>query len=389
MKLSLFIRHHSEEILSEWEAFAKTLLPGAEAMSTAELRDHAQQMLEAIARDLESAQTNAQRDEKSKGQAADAGPGSAAATHGGLRGASGFTLQQVVSEFRALRASVLKLWSKKSDAFDAEAMGDITRFNEAMDQALAESVEEFDTHSARTRDTFLAVLGHDLRGPLASMASAGDYLIRPEARTGDLVRIGESVKRGAAMMASVVGDLIEYSRTQLGGTIPVNPQVSDLRTVALAALHNSKAAHAECPLELVAEGDLVGEFDAVRIQQVITNLLSSACQNCDKHFRVSLSLHGTPEHLSIGVQNRGSVIPESAFEAIFDPLVQLELPAHGDGDDGQPTSIGGLGLFIAREISLAHGGTLTLASSRKEGTTFTVKLPRIALHRQGTRQAPG
>jgi signal transduction histidine kinase len=385
MKLSKFITENLEEILRHWEAFAKTLLPGAEAMSKAELRDHVQQMLETIVVDLETAQTGAQRDEKSKGRAPvpegegegeGEGADSAAAKHGGLRGASGFTLLQVVSEFRALRASVLKLWLKDATEFGAEALGDLMRFNEAMDQALSESVVTYEDHTTRTRDTFLAMLGHDLRSPLASMAVAGDFLIRPEARSSNIAVIGERVKRGAATMSAMVNDLLEFARTQLGGTMPLKPQMSDLRAVAVASLRDAGASHPDCPLELEAEGDLMGEFDAVRVQQVVTNLLTNACQYRDKHYRVTLSLSGQPDHLALLVKNRGPIIPAGAFEAIFNPLVQLA-PEEGEADHRPSTSLG-LGLFIAREITEAHGGTIAVASTKKEGTIFTVTLPRKA-----------
>lgn len=375
MKLSKFITENLEDILREWAAFAQTLQPRTEVMPDKELRDHAQQMLESIARDLGTAQTDASRDKKSKGLApAKAGGGSAAALHGAGRGASGFTLVQLVAEFRALRASVLKLWLEKEKEFGAETTGDLMRFNEAMDQAVSESVANFEVHNARTRDTFLAMLGHDLRSPLASIAAAGDFLLRPEARNGNISLMGERVKRGASNMSAMVNDLLEYARSQLSGTMPVNPQASDLNAVALASLQDSGASHPDCPFELEVEGDLEGEFDALRVQQVVTNLLTNAAQYRDKHYCVTLSLSGQPEHLVIRVKNRGPVIPGTAVEAIFNPMVQLV--QQGDSDVSRPRTSMGLGLFIAREITEAHGGTIAVASTEKEGTIFTVTLPR-------------
>jgi signal transduction histidine kinase len=379
MRLSQFIRTNLEEILSQWEAFAKTRLPGADAMSSKELRDHAQQILEVIAVDLATSQTDAGRDAKSKGlaPAKEGGEAKTAATkHGGLRVASGFTLVQLISEFRALRASVLDLWLKEENGFGAEATGDLMRFNEAMDQALTESVVEFDAHTARSRDTFLAVLGHDLRSPLASMALAGDFLVGPEARSGNIALVGDRVKRGAATMSAMVNDLLEYARTQLGGKMPFTPQASDLRSVALASLRDSSASHPDCPFELEVQGDLQGEFDALRVQQLVTNLLTNAAQYRDKHYRVTLSLLGEPDHLVVRVKNRGPVIPMSATEAIFDPMVRLA--RDDDGETDRPNTSMGLGLFIAREITEAHAGTIGVVSTVKEGTTFTVTLPRKA-----------
>ena len=376
MTLSHFITANLEEILREWEAFARTLLPGAETMSQAELRDHAQQMLEAIALDLATSQSDRQRDQKAKGLASPIeapGEGSAAAVHGGLREASGFTLQQLIAEFRALRAGVLKLWLAQGDAARPGVAAELMRFNEAVDQALAESVARFAEHTARTRDTFLAMLGHDLRGPLASMTLAGEFLLGPDARKVDLSGVGNRVKRSAATMTAMVRDLLEYARTQLGGKMPLAPHAANLRSVALNSLRDAGATHPDCAFELEAEGDLDGVFDAVRMQQVITNLLANACQYRDKHFSVNLALAGQEEELVVKVRNRGPVIPDSALEAIFDPMVQL---VHEGEPHDRPTTSMGLGLFIAREITESHGGTVTVSSNKKQGTVFTVTIPR-------------
>lgn len=378
LPLSAFIAENLEPILAEWEAFARTQLPAAASMTASDLQDHARQILDAIVLDLGNFQSDAQRDAKAKGLAparAAEGASSAAATHGSLREASGFTLEQLTGEYRALRASVMRLWQRNAGPSGPEAVHDLMRFNEAIDQALAESLVRFSAHTARTRDTFLAMLGHDLRGPLASMSMAGEYLTRPEARKGDISAMGERVRGGAATMTAMVHDLLEYARTQLGGTMPLKMQPADLRETALASLRDASASHPGCPFELEAAGDLEGEFDTVRIRQVITNLLTNAAQYRDKSYRVTLSLLGEAERLVVGVKNRGPVIPPNAVQAIFNPLVQL---ATGEAFEERPPTSMGLGLFIAREITDAHGGAISVTSTEKDGTTFTVKLPRRA-----------
>ncbi len=374
MKLSQFITRNGEQILAGWEAFARTLMPNTHDVAKAELRDHAKQILEAIALDLETAQSGRQRDQKSKGLAPRrAGGESAASTHGKMREASGFTMLQLTAEFRALRASVPKLWREDIGEFGKDEISDLGRFNEAIDQALAESVVEFSERSERSRDTFLAMLGHDLQSPLASMVLAAEFLIRPEARNGDVAAVGERVKRGAMMMSGMVNDLLEYARSQLGGEMPLKREASNLRAVAIAALRDASAVHPGCAFELETVGDLEGQFDAVRIQQVITNLLNNAAQFRDKQYRVTLSLLGEPDRLKLFVKNRGPVIPVATFEAIFNPMVQL---AQADGQSDRPATSMGLGLFIAKEVTHAHGGTISVSSTTKDGTVFTVTLPR-------------
>src|SRR5690349_1914823 len=109
MRLAEFIRHNIEAILAEWEAFASSLLPAASALTSLALRDHAPQILEAVAKDLTSSQTRAEQSEKSKGRAPKVFGASetAAQTHAVLRARGGFDINQLVAEYRALRASVL------------------------------------------------------------------------------------------------------------------------------------------------------------------------------------------------------------------------------------------------------------------------------------------
>ncbi len=173
---------------------------------------------------------------------------SAASTHGTQREASGFTLLQLTAEYRAIRASVLRLW-RASHVPTASSLDDVIRFNEAIDQALAESVVQYSEHAKRTRDTFLAVLGHDLRAPLSSLAAAGQFLTEANPKPLEVGRAGARIKRNAAAMTALINDLLEYARAQLGGKLQVSPQQVDLRAVAQAALHDASASHPDCPYE--------------------------------------------------------------------------------------------------------------------------------------------
>jgi signal transduction histidine kinase len=171
MKLHRFINEHLEQILAEWVAFAKTIEPEAGQMSIVELRDHAKGILQAISLDIETRQNSRQQDQKSKGLAPEAGAQqSAASIHGALRHASDFSLVQLSAEFRALRATVLRLWLPQVREMSESAAYEMVRFNEAIDQALAESVLTYSARADHMRELFLAILGHDLRAPLFTLA---------------------------------------------------------------------------------------------------------------------------------------------------------------------------------------------------------------------------
>ena len=147
MRLGEYILRDMERILERWEAFATTRLPAAEHMSSRSLRDHGPEILRAIVADLVSPQTALEQTVKSKGLAP-VGAGfihAAAQTHALLRAESGFSIEQLVSEYRALRASVVSGWIEAAPPEPSD-FEDMLRFNEAIDQALAESISFFTAH---------------------------------------------------------------------------------------------------------------------------------------------------------------------------------------------------------------------------------------------------
>lgn len=184
MRLSSFIIARQDRILNEWDAFAETLLPVSAGMSRAAIRDHAAEMLAAIAKDLASEQTPSEQVAKSKGNAPPfaGAPETAAQTHALLRAQSGFDINQMAAEYRALRASVLRLWAAEYSPTPTD-LQDTIRFNEAIDQSLAESLAYFTKELDRSRNLLLGMLGHDMRNPLSvvvrSNASASRRRLAP------------------------------------------------------------------------------------------------------------------------------------------------------------------------------------------------------------------
>src|SRR3954466_10176139 len=144
MRLAQCIQANMEAILVQWEEFAQTLYPPSVHMTSRLLRDHAQQILAAVVKDLSTPQTDEQQSEKSMGRAPLIwnAPETAAQTHAVLRAQSGIDINQLAAEYRALRASVVRLWEANSRP-GAEGLQDVIRFNEAIDQALAESISFF------------------------------------------------------------------------------------------------------------------------------------------------------------------------------------------------------------------------------------------------------
>lgn len=386
ISLAEFINRNLDSILTEWEAFALTLQPAAETMTELALRNHAREILQAMARDIGAAQTDAQQSDKSKGWAPVLdGKETAAATHGALRHVVGFDLRQLTAEYRALRASVLKLWREHLSAHEDPMLTEMTRFNEAVDQALAESVARYSDEMARSRDTFLAILGHDLRSPLSAVSMSANYLAIRGKVGADALPVVMRIKQSVLTMNLMIKDLLEYTRTQLGKGIPVAPMLCDIGHVCEAAHDEVQAAHPDCVFDLEMEGDLRGQVDRARLGQVLSNLLNNAVQHGTRKLPVTLRARGAGDTVVLEVMNLGPPIPVDALQVIFNPLVQVQTD-DGRASDPVSTSLG-LGLFIAREIVTGHGGKLRVESTAADGTVFTIELPRVFKGRE--RVKPG
>lgn len=373
MKLSDFICTHMDEILQQWDTFARKVAPPGNHLSHDALRDHAQTMLDDIARDMRESQSAEERRLKSEGRSEGAGmTGTAAAEHGSQRQAKDFTLLQLSAEFRALRATVLRLWLPNVPRGDPQTVRDLMRFNEGIDQALAESIVAYSRRTQQTRDLFLAVLGHDLRSPLAGMLLAGDMLAQGEVRSEKVAQIGANLARGANVMRHIVDDLIGYTRSQLDEGLPMCPEFCDLHEVLESAIADATATYPGSHYHLRAEPGLVGRYDPTRLYQMFLNLLVNAGRHSRGEAPVIVQACAEADAYVIDITNQGEPIPPAKLESIFRPLVQL---SDEDGVARSGTSLG-LGLFIAREVAKAHDGSLTARSTASDGTTFTATLPR-------------
>ncbi|MFM9382769.1 sensor histidine kinase [Pseudomonas sp. UV AK001] len=373
MRLSEFIRQHADHIVEEWEQFARTITPAADTLDQAALRDHARAILLAAARDMDTAQTASEQIAKAKGEGPEKTPSldEAGASHGELRHTVGFDLVQMTSEFRHLRACVIRLWVGTLQSPDMAYFQDMIRFNEAIDEALAESTAAYAEQVNRSRDIFLAILGHDLRAPLQAVSMSTELLMRKTTLEGDALTCALNIKHGARHMAAMVSDLLELVRSRLGKSLPIEPAPMDLADTVRAAIAEACAGNPECDPTLKIDGDTRGVWDAGRLDQLLQNLIGNALQHGSNPREVIVTLRGENDAVHLSVHNYGEPIPDEAIGTIFDPLVRS-----ADEELGQPSTSLGLGLFIVKEVVTAHGGTIEVSSSETEGTLFSVMLPR-------------
>lgn len=183
----------------------------------------------------------------------------------------------------------------------------------------------------------------------------------------------------AAVMSRMIRDLLDYTRTRLGSPLPVRASRMDLGTLGQALFDQFRTANPDRKLCFHSAGDLVGEWDADRLRQAVSNLLSNAIQHSPKNAPVSFSLNGDASGVVIEVRNEGDPIASDRQNTIFDPLVR----GAGAGHEGRNPSGMGLGLYITSEIVKSHGGSIGVVSSAEAGTTFAIHLPRRPLAHPG------
>jgi signal transduction histidine kinase len=368
MRLAEFLIRNMDAIIKEWEAFAISLFPPERQMSQLALRDHVREIMQAVAADISTSQTRHEQAEKSKGKAPKIlnAPETAAQSHAVLRAQEGLDINELAAEYRALRASVLRLWCEAS-ANDPNALQDAIRFSEAIDQALAESIEFFSKRVELSRNLFLGSLGHDMRSPLQAILLTARSLPGMNS-DAELSEAAGCLGRCGASMQALLNDLVDFSRAHLGVGLNLVVREVDLATIFRDELQQQLAAHPGRRFDLEVHGDVSGNWDGRRVQQVLRNLVSNAVNYGSEDQPVRVDFRGEEKSVVFEVANAGPQIDPAMCARIFEPLLR------GTEEKTENARLG-LGLYIVREITEAHGGTVEVRSDAKE-TAFTVRLPR-------------
>lgn len=373
MRLSDFILTNLEPIVQAWEDFAislNTLMPATDSEG---LRNHIENVLCTVALTMqtpaiippclrENAQGQPSTDRESSAQ-----------RHGRTRLMAGFTLDQVVAEYQALRSSVLRQWLILGYADEHLHVTDMIRFNEALDQALGESITAYGQAVENTRKTVLGVLGHDLRTPLGAVTLGADLLMQTEENMSSrgkriITQISASVQNANEMVC----DLVDLARCNLGTGIPVNPKPSDLSQLCRSVVAEVSGAHPKASIVFKDTETVKGMFDTARMTQVFSNLISNAVRHGAPTLPIEVALVNCDNTAHFSVHNYGDPIPASVLLTLFNPEGRY---SRYSGTEPNRSSGLGLGLFIASQIVRGHEGKIEVASTTEDGTVFHVVLP--------------
>ena len=374
MDLARFIETHYDEIVVEWVKYAETLVPGKK-MDLEELRDHARPILTEIVANMNAFQSLDEQQQKSRGHGIPGALSHIGNIHATARLRSGFKLEDLIGEYRALRASVLRLWerNKKDDDDDDDDDGgdvkDTIRFNEAVDEALVEATSHFYKVIEEYTNQFIGILGHDLKNPLNAILMTAKTIKQRNHLDDITFRSVARISSSAERMQRLIADLLDLTRGRLGGGLPIFKKNLDLKHICEQAIIEAESSHPDRKIICSAKDELYGFFDGERMTQALSNLLGNAIEYSAPNTRIEISITQTETSFLITVHNFGTPIPHDMMERIFDPMTRATKSDRRGGSLG-------LGLYIVRQVMQAHGGSVSVTSAQREGTTFTLMLPK-------------
>jgi signal transduction histidine kinase len=383
MSLHDFIGAHHEEIIREFSAFAKTLMPPGVEMTEAELQDHAREILTAIVEDMHLRQTSEEQQRKSQGRGSAHTMEASGRLHAVDRIVHGYTFEAVLAEFRALRASVLRLYEDSG----ATELSEVRRFNEAIDEAITESMRQF----ARETDLLRQELNAKAEKNTALVAEIRDRRAAEEKITALFRRLVSAQDEERRRIARDIHDELGQAMTALkinlevlDGTAPSNELFSTL-------LHRSQALVRDLDRAIdFLTWELRPALDEVSLSTALRNLVNSWSErfgiaaefvtNGEPHlppdvqehlYRVTqealhnVAKHAAANHVSVMVEGRAAEF-----------VLLIEDDGRGFSQDDTPgrSHGGGLGLTSMRERAALVGGSLTVESAVGQGTSIYVRV---------------
>jgi signal transduction histidine kinase len=226
-------------------------------------------------------------------------------------------------------------------------------------------------HTQQFQERFLAILGHDLRNPLAAIDMGASLLRLQTAHDPAARRVLDKVDSSTRRMTRMIEQILDLTRSRLGGSLSVHPADMELATTLAATIDELQIANPGRTIDLVCGHRFPGQWDADRLEQVFSNLLGNAVQYGSRDKPVTVTVHEENDVVRVDVHNEGPPIPDELRASLFDPF------RRGTRESRTAATAGlGLGLYISRELVRAHGGEIVVRSSTSEGTTFSVSLPR-------------
>jgi signal transduction histidine kinase len=231
--------------------------------------------------------------------------------------------------------------------------------------ASTEATLSDERRTAELREQFIAVLGHDLRNPLASI-NGGAELLRKTPLTDKAKDVVELVQKSADRMARLIDNVLDFARGRLGGGLAIDRDETPLQPVLEQVINELRSAHPDRTIHLNARLDEPVSSNRERLGQLLSNLVSNALTHGAPDAPVVVDAIARGGAFELSIANRGEPIAPAVLDKLFEPFFRAST---------RPTREGlGLGLYIANEIARSHGGKLSATSTPHE-TRFTLRMP--------------
>lgn len=231
------------------------------------------------------------------------------------------------------------------------------------------AAEEAAARTEYLREQFLGLVGHDLHAPLSTIQHGVSALQREGGLVGEQARHLAYMASASRRMERTLREMLDFTQARISGRLPVTPAAMTLESAVDCVVAEARMAHPERTVVLSREGDLKGQWDEMRLVQMLGNLLQNALHHSPGESPVELRMRGALDGVSVEVRYQAPPLPEEERELVFEPFLRGKKAGGGEL---------GLGLYVARQIAEAHGGRLRLESCTTSGTSFTVWLPRRA-----------
>lgn len=365
MHLSEFIEDSADQIVEDFAAFVSTL-PEGRKLAPKLRKNRMKDVVLNMASDIATAQDEEEQAAKSKGQKAQHEVDTIANIHGESRLEDGLSILDINAEYRALRANILKLWVKQLEEPTPDDFKDMIRFNEAVDEALQQSILRYHSMVEEGRTIFLGVLGHDLRNPLGAIQGIANIIEQSDAAP-DIKKLSDEIKKSSIFALDITNNLLELARSKIGAGQPLKTEEVNLTSTLKDAVEETRHVYPKADIQLTGEAEIIGEWDGMRLQQLFTNLLRNAAEHGDQTRPITVTVQKKKDTVGMQIHNYGPAIPPEKIGKIFEK--------HTPSDSSKPSRNLGLGLYIACEIMRAHNGKIKVFSTDEEGTTFNMTLP--------------
>jgi signal transduction histidine kinase len=371
-RLAVLLRNHREQLVQDWSVRVRKdpTLIRASNFDDEELRDYIPKLLD----DLIDALAKGSSGNGEQGVVI--GSSEAAKAHVRHRFEQQFSLEDLLRELAHIRVAIINLAAQEDVKLaGSEAQLVHSAIDEVMNTAacaMAEMTSADLRRDVELRELFVAVLGHDLRTPITTIHLTMADLLKREDVPASLTRPHQRIARAADRMQRMVAELLDMTRIRVHEGMPIAPEPIALQSICEQMVEELGLKYADRTIVFNAFGNSQGQWDPVRMAQVVSNIIGNALGHSPPDTPVNVELRSEDDRVVLQVNNKGTPISPEEIAIVFKPFrYGTQDPPTTNRSEGL-----GLGLYIAKEIVKAHGGTIELTSNKHEGTTVTITLPR-------------